>query len=127
MNPGVIAVGWATGWLALLIVAADWPPPNGFLWLVPMLATGAVIVWWRAGVYASADGPGRHWGTAARDGAVAGLGVGLVILALPGVAGRAAELETVDWVVFFSVLAMVGILNGLGVRALVALTPRRRN
>ena len=127
MNPAVVAVGWAIGWLALLLVAADWPPPIGFLWLVPMLATGAVIVWWRAGIYASADGRGRHWGTAARDGAVTGLGVGLVILALPGVAGRGTDLATAAWVVVFSVLAVVGILNGLGVRALVALGPHRRN
>lgn len=128
MSPAVIAAGWATGWLALLLAAADWPPPIGFLWVVPMVATGAVVVWWRAGVYAAAtaDAPGRFWAGAARDGALAGVGVGLVILALPGVTRRAAGLALVDWIVFFSVLASVGILNGLGVRALVALTPRRR-
>jgi hypothetical protein len=129
VNPTVIAAGWAIGWLALLLAAADWPPPIGFLWLLPMVATGAVVVWWRAGVYATAaaDGPGRCWAAAARDGALAGAIVGLVILALPGVAGRATELAFTDWIVFFSVLGAVGALNGLGVRALVGINPRRRD
>lgn len=123
MNPAVIAVGWAFGWLALLLTAADWPPPVGFVWLLPMLATGAVIVWWRAQAYRDAYGgrPLAGYGLASRDGILAGLAVGGVLLALPGTATRAAELPAEAWVIFVTGLAVVGMLNGVGVRWLAGL------
>lgn len=123
MRPWVIAVGWATSWTALLIAAADWPPPPGFVELVPLIAIGAVVVGWRAGAYA-ADTSGDvlgGWMRAARDGVVAGISLALAVLALPGVAERFGALSVAEWAIYVGMFASVGALNGLAVRALVAL------
>lgn len=121
-HPFIFAVAFFVFWMLVLLAGADFPPPRGFLWLVPLTAACALAVYWRIPAYVAwawAREPGRRL-RVVTDGVIAGCVAGLVgmflpfngepsVLALPGI-------NTLIW---FAVLAAMGVFNTLGLYALV--------
>ena len=118
------AVVFFTFWRLVLLARDDFPPPLGFIWIVVAVAVCAVVVYWRVPTYikwSRTRRPGRYW-RVVLDGIVAGL-----LIALPFVIGGSGEpsvtMQPLDYVIWFAVLAVMGIFNSVtiyGINALVA-------
>ena len=101
-------------WLLVLLAGADFPPPLGFIWIVVAVAVCAAIVYWRVPTYIEwcrTRRNGRHW-RVALDGIIAGL-----LIALPFAIGGSGEpsvtMQSLDYAIWFAVLAVMGILNSV--------------
>ena len=101
-------------WLLVLLAGADKPPPPGFLWIVLAVAVCALVVYWRIPTYIDwyrTQRPGRFW-RVLLDGLVAGLVVALPF-ALKGSGEPTVTMQTRDYVIWFLVVGMVGVVNSL--------------
>ena len=121
---GINAVVFFFLWLVVLLAGADKPPPIGFLWLVPVIALSAVVVYWRIPTYIlwfQTQQPGRLLRVAI-EGFVAGLVVAMPF-ALSGSGEPSVTMQPIAYVVWFSVLGLMGMLNSLtlyGINAVLA-------
>jgi hypothetical protein len=114
-------------WLAVLLAGADRPPPRAFLWIVLVIALCAAVVYWRIPTYlawARSRQNGRFW-RVALDGLAAGLVVALPF-ALQGSGEPGVTMRPVDYLLWFAVLGLLGVLNAEALYAINALLDRRR-
>jgi hypothetical protein len=115
-------------WLLVLLAGSDKPPPLGFLWIVAGLivicvAIGFALPWlWRVREESGV------WSVAWRTTTLGAL-VGFVLAALFGLGGSgepsAPPMDGIDYAIWFTVLTIVGAVNGLIV-GLVAIIARPR-
>ena len=117
----VNAIVFFVFWLLVLLAGADFPPPVGFIWIIFTAAVCAAVVYWRVPTYIDwyrTRRAGRHW-RVLLDGAVAGL-----IIALPFVLTGSGEpsitMRPVDYAIWFTVLAVMGVLNSVTLYAINA-------
>ena len=109
----VIAVALSLAWLFILLAGADHPPPLGFLWLLPILLVGAVLVYWRAVAYAMWNAQAGAWriGRVIAEGAVGGLIVATVLQAIPSSGQTGVRVSGPDTLIWLAVLAAIGSIN----------------
>ncbi len=122
----VNALAFFVFWLLVLLAGADKPPPHPFLWLVLLVAVCAGVVYWRVPTYVAwsrTRRPGRFW-RVVLDGLLAGVLVAL-LLALRGSGEPGIPMGAHDYVIWFLVLAMVGVVNAVGLYTINALVARR--
>ncbi len=102
-------------WLLLALLVADFPPPPGFVFILLILFACALLVYLRVPVYAGwrKEGISGALVKVARDGFVAGMVIALLSLLSPGETGVRPGLA--DHLVWFGVLAVLGIGNALAV------------
>jgi hypothetical protein len=115
-------------WLLVLLAGSDRPPPLGFLWIVAGLvvicvAIGLALPWlWRVLEQSGV------WSVLWRTTTLGAL-VGFVLAALFGLGGSgepsAPPMGAVDYAIWFTVLTIVGALNGVIV-GLVSIIVRPR-
>ena len=89
--------------VGLGLAAADKPPPVGFVVWVALAGATSLAVWWRSARW------NRTW-MAARDGAVAGVLIGVLLV----VSGGEPTVQVPAWMRFATVLGCVaaGALGG---------------
>jgi hypothetical protein len=109
----VIAVAFAVAWLLILLAGADHPPPLGFLWLLPMLLVGALLVYWRATAYAMWKSQSRPWrvGRVIAEGMVAGLVVAIVLRAVPWSGEPGIRVSATGTFIWLVVVGAIGSAN----------------
>jgi len=115
-------------WLLVMLAGSDKPPPLGFLWIVAGLvvisvAIGLALPWlWRVREQSGV------WSVLWRTTTLGAL-VGLVLAALFGLGGSgepsAPPMDGMDYAIWFTVVTIVGAVNGVFV-GLVALLFRPR-
>ena len=115
-------------WLLVMLAGSDRPPPIGFLWIVAGLvvicvAIGLALPWlWRVREQSGV------WSVLWRTTTLGAL-VGFVLAALFGLGGSgepsAPPMDGIDYAIWFTVLTIVGALNGVIV-GLVAIIVRPR-
>ena len=113
-------------WLLVLLAGADKPPPIGFLWIVLVIALSALVVYWRIPTYvqwSQTQQPLRLL-RVALEGFVAGLVVALPF-ALRGSGEPSVTMQPIDYVGWFVVLGMMGMLNSLALYVINAVVARR--
>jgi hypothetical protein len=118
----VIAAAFAFGWLLILLAGADHPPPPGFLWVLPIVVAGALLVYWRATAYAtwkSRPRP-RRIGRVVAEGAVAGLAVAGVLHAVRWIGDPSIPVAGADAFTWLVVLGAIGSVNALVAHLLAA-------
>lgn len=107
-----LALAVFVGWLAILLAGADHPPPRGFLWIVLLDFIAGGCVYLRVPRYLywqSRRMPGRYL-RVLFDGLVIGLAFGAVPMLVGG--GEPSVTPTwIDRVIWFTVLALVGMFN----------------
>jgi len=105
-----IAVAFGLTWLVIFLVAADHPPPIGFVGLLPLLALASALVYWRAIVYASWKTRSQAGSTCRVlfEGALGGLAFAGLLGLLPwaGVPGAPSTMA--------SLLVLLGVSSALG-------------
>jgi hypothetical protein len=100
-------------WLVVLLAGADKPPPIGFLWLVPVVALSALVVYWRIPTYiqwSQTQRPGRLL-RVALEGFTAGLVVATPFALFGG--GGSTPMPPIAYVGAFVILGTMGMLNSL--------------
>ena len=121
-----LALTFFFGWLVVLLAGADRPPPPGFLVIVLLDAIAAGAILYRAPDYLRWQAARRRHRLVAvlGDGMVLGLAFALLPFLLgqgePTVVPTAA-----DRLIWFTVLATLGILNAVLVYTCVAVHRRR--
>ena len=128
MRRWLIASGFFIVWLLVMLAGSDRPPPLGFLWIVAGLvvicvAIGFALPWlWRVREQAGV------WSVLWRTTTLGAL-VGFVLAALFGLGGSgepsAPPMGGIDYAIWFTVLTIVGVINGVIV-GLVAIIARPR-
>jgi len=103
-------------WLLVMLAGSDRPPPIGFLWIVAGLvvicvAIGLALPWlWRVREQSGV------WSVLWRTTTLGAL-VGFVLAALFGLGGSgepsAPPMDGIDYVIWFTVLTIVGAFNGV--------------
>ena len=115
-------------WLLVLLAGADRPPPRAFLWMVPVVALCAALVYWRVPTYIDwyrTRQNGRLW-RVALDGLAAGLVVA-VPFALQGSGEPGVTMQPVDYLIWFAIMGLMGVLNAEALYVINALLARRRD
>lgn len=115
-------------WLLVLLAGADKPPPRGFVWVVLVVALCASVVYWRIPTYI-------NWSQTKRPGrmlrvALEGFMAGLVVatpFALGGSGEPSITIQPIDYVGWFVILGMMGMLNSLTLYFINAAVARRTN
>ena len=128
MRRWLIASGFFVVWLLVMLAGSDKPPPLGFLWIVAGLvvicvAIGFALPWlWRVRKQSGV------WSVLWRTTTLGAL-VGFVLAALFGLGGSgepsAPPMDWLDYAIWFTVLTIVGAVNGVIV-GLVATLARPR-
>ncbi len=121
------AAGFFFFWLVVLLAGADKPPPIGFLWIVLFIALSATIVYWRIPTYI-------HWSQTQKPGrllrvALEGFLAGLVVatpFALFGSGEPTVRMQPIDYVGWFAILGLTGMLNSLTLYVINAVVTRRK-
>jgi hypothetical protein len=110
-----IAVVFALAWLVVLLAAADYPPPVGFLGLLPFLELASALVYWRAIVYASwkARSQPRSTLRAIAEGALSGLAFAALIRFLPWVGEPSISPSAASFFVWLAVVAALGSFSAV--------------
>ena len=114
-------------WLLVLLAGADKPPPIGFLWIVLVIALSALVVYRRIPTYVrwSQNQQPRRLLRVALEGFVAGLVVAMPF-ALSGSGEPSITMRPIDYVIWFVVLGMMGMLNSLTLYVINAVVARRK-
>jgi len=123
---GINAAGFFFFWLVVLLAGADKPPPIGFLWIVLVIALSAMVVYWRIPTYIQWSQE-KKWGRVLRvalEGFVAGLLVAMPF-ARSGSGEPSITMQPIDYVIWFFVLGMMGMLNSLTLYVINAIVARR--
>jgi len=113
-------------WLLVLLAGADKPPPIGFLWLIPLIALSAIVVYWRVPTYihwSQKQKPGRLLHVA-QEGFLAGLVVATPF-ALFGSGEPSVTIQPIDYMVWFAILGLMGMLNSLALYVINAVVAKR--
>ena len=115
MRRWLIASGFFVVWLLVMLAGSDKPPPLGFLWIVAGLvvicvAIGLALPWlWRVRERSGV------WSVLWRTTTLGAL-VGFVLAALFGLGGSgepsAPPMDGMDYAIWFTVLTIVGAVNG---------------
>ena len=125
---GINAVGFFLFWLVVLLAGADRPPPIGFLWLVPVIALSALVVYWRIPSYI-------QWSKQKKRGrllhvTLEGFLAGLVVAApfvLFGSGEPTVPMQYIDYVGWFAILGIMGMLNSFTLYVINATVAKRFN
>ena len=107
----IIAISFGLTWFAILYAGADHPPPVGFMWTIPFVCMGGLVVFWRIPSYASwctSRRPGR-FALAMLDGIFAGLAFGILTLLIPNTGE-----PSVSPALFTSVLTWLAVIMAVG-------------
>ncbi len=110
-----IAIVFFCVWLGLLLAAADFPPPRGFIYVIILDVILSWVVYSRAGTYIgwSASRKKHRLLRVLLDGLVAGFSVAVIVILLP-VGGEPSVTQTsVDYVIWLSVLGTLGAANAI--------------
>lgn len=120
----IISVSFAAFWLCILYTGADHPPPVGFLLLIPLVLLCAAVVYWRLPDYVawSKQRTPKRLIRVAFDGLAVGLIIGVVTSLSTHWDSPAVSWN--DSVIWFCVLAVVGLLNALAVYAIAVIVDR---
>lgn len=125
----LIAAGFFTIWIGLLLMGADRPPPVGFLWLVPLMAMASWVVYLRALTYiqwAQMGLPSRQI-RVVRDGMAMGMVVATIPHLLPGAGQPGVQPTVKDRIIWCTILIAISVANALLIDLFCAITnPRRR-
>lgn len=114
--PAAIATGSFISWLLILYAGADHPVPPGFLWAILLDLIAGVLVYVRVPIY-------MRWSMTrqpyrllrvARDGAGVGLAFAAFAVLLPTTGQPGVHPNFWERSIFFSVVAIVGVV-GTGV------------
>lgn len=122
------AIGFFFFWLVILLAGADKPPPPGFLWLVPVIALAALVVYWRIPTYIQWSQKQKH-GRFLRvmvEGFLAGLVVATPFVLFGG-GESTVPMQPIAYLGWFAILGLMGMLNSLTLYVINALVARRLN
>jgi len=122
-----ISICFFAFWLVVLYAGADHPPPAGFVWFILLDAVAAWFVYIRMPTYIQwvhARVPYR-WLRAVLDGAGVGVLFATIALLLPGGGEPDVHPTLQDRVIWYAVLAMVGVINGVFLYLLSAAVAKR--
>ena len=108
------AVDFFFFWLVVLLAGADKPPPLGFLWLVPIIAQSALVVYWRIPTYFrwSQTKLPYHLLRVAVEGFLAGLVVATPFVLFGG-GEPSIPMQPVAYLGWFAILGLMGMFNSL--------------
>ncbi|PIE82117.1 MAG: hypothetical protein CSA11_01745 [Chloroflexi bacterium] len=112
-------------WILVLLVGADFPPPLGFLWIIVTVVCCSAIVYWRVPTYidwSRTSQPNRYL-RIVLDGIVAGLIIALLFMLL-GTGEPSVAMRLFDYGIWFTVLAIMGVLNAVTIYAINAVVAR---
>ena len=120
------AVGFFVFWLLVLLAGADKPPPIGFLWIVLVVALSAVVVYRRIPTYLQwyQTKEPRRLLRVALEGFLAGLVVATPF-ALLGGGESSTAMQPIAYVIWFSILGLMGMLNSLALYVMNAALAKR--
>lgn len=121
-----MAIAFFFAWLVVLLAGADRPPPPGFLLIVLLDAIAAAGIFYRVPHYLQwqSERQPHRWLRVLGDGAAIGLVFALVPLLL-GSGEPSVTPTPFDRLVWFAVLAAIGIVNAMLIYACVAAHRRR--
>jgi len=107
--------GFSLSWLLILLAGADCPLPLGFVWLLPLLLVGALLVYWRAPAYAKWKSQFRPWLILRvfAEGTAAGLGTAALLHAVPWSGEPSVRPSGMDALIGLAVLGALGAANSL--------------
>lgn len=123
----IIAAGFFVFWMLALFLIADFPPPAGFIWLVPLVAFCAFVVYMRVSSYmrwALAGRKGRFF-LALLDGLLAGLVLALLIVLQDPGQGE-IQPQLFDYIFIFVIMIFLGMLNSSIIFAISAAMTKRQ-
>jgi hypothetical protein len=123
----VLAIGFFVFWLGVLYAGADHPPPAGFAWGILLDAVAGWLVYIRTPTYiqwAQVRLPYRRV-RAMLDGAGVGVLFATIALLLPGNGEPGVHPHLQDRVIWYAILAMVGVMNGASLYLLSAAAAKR--
>ncbi len=117
-----VAFGAFFACLATALAGADFPPPLGFLWMLPLAAIGAAAIYFRMPTYAAwvTAGKGAGLFRALAEGFAFGVAMGLLALAIPGT-GDPTALHAVGPANLLIWLGVIGAMGAAGSAATYAL------
>ena len=109
----MFAVGFFFIWLGILYAGADHPPPAGFVWIIGLDLLAAWLVYLRVPTYVnwSADRTRLRWFRVLLDGFLAGFVFAIIAIVLPVNRDASILPVSIDYAIWFAVLAGVGIAN----------------
>ena len=116
-------------WMLVLYAGADHPPPIGFLIFFPLVGLCAYVVYRRLPTYIDWHQQRKTWRylRVLADGLIAGLCVAgliyLIQLIIP-LGDPTIVMSMWDHLIWISVLAVMGILNAVGLYVIIAVVHR---
>jgi hypothetical protein len=112
-----LAVGFFLVWLVILLAGADFPPPVGFVWIIVLDLVAAGLVYWRVQFYLAWQESRRSYRLllVVLDGVAIGSAFALFVIFLPGGGEPSVLPSSLDYLIWFAVLAAVGAFNSLSV------------
>jgi hypothetical protein len=118
-------LGFFFFWLLVLLAGADKPPPWGFLWVMLIVALCAALVAWRIPTYIdwSRTKKPMRLPRVAFEGIAAG-SVVAIPFALQGSGEPSITMQPIDYVGWFAVMGVMGLLNSLTLYAINAFITR---
>jgi hypothetical protein len=122
-----ISAAFFLGWLGILYVGADHPPPPGFLLLVLIDLLAAGLVYWRVPTYKNwaRELKKNRWFLALLEGTAAGLAIAGMVLVFPGTGEPGVQPSFTDYMVWLAVSGVVGATNAGLVYGLSAYLSRK--
>ena len=104
-------------WLGIFYAGADHPPPRGFLLVIALVFICAIVVYLRVLTYVEwiRSSKPQRYSYVVRDGLVAGLVVGLLAGVAPGVGEPSVAPSAMDRIIWFAVVAVVGLGNSIAI------------
>ena len=128
MRRWLIAGGFFLVWLLVMLAGSDKPPPLGFLWIVAGLVVICVAIGLALPYLWRVRERSGVWSVVWRTTTLGAL-VGFVLAALFGIGGSgepsAPPMDGIDYAIWFTVLTIVGAVNGV-IAGLVAIIAQRR-
>jgi len=111
----LIAGGFFLVWLLVMLAGSDKPPPLGFLWIVAGLVVICVAIGLALPYLWRVRERSGVWSVVWRTTTLGAL-VGFVLAALFGIGGSgepsAPPMDGIDYAIWFTVVTIVGAVNG---------------
>jgi hypothetical protein len=115
-------------WIVILLAGADFPPPVGFIFIAWLVVLCAFVVYWRTLTYIKWTCEKKRWRylRILFDGLIAGVIAGAIVVVVPGGGEPSVTPRPVDYVIWFVILAVMGLINALAIYLITVVYLKRK-